>query len=111
MTEMINGMSPLAISHIEIKPFRRRGWHPMYYRLKFKRYGWRAQFMICEDNSWDYVDCTTVIMYDHRDYVLKRIDCKSNKEASALRNESRRKLESFLSRLATGTTCYMEPNE
>lgn len=110
MSNLIEGYNPTTISRITMNKFWRNGWHPMYYRLQRKRFGLLSIFMWGPDD-WDGVHLPTVIIRGGDDRILTRIECKSNREASAKRNELRRELESFLRRATAVGHCKLEKTQ
>jgi len=94
MTEMIEGVNPLMISMIITDRGRRKGMHPMYYKLHKKKWGrlsWRSPARV-----YDYWMPPRVLFRGPAGKCIKIIECRSMKHALELRQECMEKLNIYL---------------
>ena len=96
MTNLIHGINPLVISTITWRSARRRGKHPLWYKMFAKKHpilwaiGWG------DERIFDEFIMAEVIVYGSDGSVLWRITCRSNDIAKELCDELNKSLDNFL---------------
>lgn len=101
MTNMIEGISPLAISKIYSKKFERWGYHPSWTKVMRKRNPIRGFFGFYENGMFDGTYPPMVVIKGTDNHTIKHIRCKSNDEAANYAAELNAKLDAFLTSLTS----------
>lgn len=101
MTNMIEGINPLAISKIYAKDFQRWGYHPSWSKVMRKRNPIRGFFGAYENGMFDGTYPPMVVIKGTDNHTIKYVRCKSNDDAENYAAELNAKLDAFLTSLTS----------
>lgn len=101
---LIQGINPFIISRISTTAFRRRGKHPLFYRLRNRKHPILSIFWDGAADEWDGVwNRPSVCVHGANGKVILEIEVRSKDRANQLANELMQQLEQTLSLCAYKT--------
>lgn len=104
MTEMIEGVSPLAIGSIRKFRFRRHGYHPLHDRLLEKKKPWLRYVPLSgvfafRSDPWDWVTPAHFDIIGTDGDRIKTVYCRSKSELDERASAAQEKLDQFLANI------------
>lgn len=101
---MIEGLNPLHIVSIKSYPFKRRGWHPAFKRVRDNTPRWRDRMWLDWNKAdraddYGYISPAHVKIWGANRMVLKEIECKSNAEAATLAAKLNHDMDDFFAQI------------
>jgi len=99
MSNLIEGISPLVIAHIDHRNAFRCRKHPLWYKVMRKRHPIQSALGMFQDPLFGYFQPATVRIFANNGNRILTITCKSNARAKELSEELNAKLEDFLVKL------------
>lgn len=99
MSNLIEGISPLVIAHIDHRKAFRYKKHPLWYKVMRKRHPILSALGMFEGDLFAHFQPAKVRIFANNGECILNIHCKSNARAEELSKELNAKLEEFLVKL------------
>lgn len=99
MSNLIEGISPLVIAHIDHRKAFRYKKHPLWYKAMRKRHPILSALGMFEGDLFAHFQPAKVRIFANNGECILNIHCKSNARAEELSKELNAKLEEFLVKL------------